>query len=241
MADSNPSPQPAAPAAKPRNPVEKLVVRGFILVMLALVAIEGIPKWQHYSAMKTLLTMTKAVDESPDGNAVTKADVEKVLGSKQPIRSGPPEPMKNFNGASRVDVYSWFTFSPVHKREIYVYYGSTSGDEKNGPEVLAVQADDNPPEEPPKIAGDEPMAAPAGAGPGMTPDMMPGMGGGRGGPPAGMRGGRPPTGDADTEKSESEKQDADKSDTEKTDDDKPGQEKPADDKPSDGEGEKDLR
>ena len=41
MSENNPALQPAAPAAKPRNPVEKVLVRGFIAVMLVLVAVEN--------------------------------------------------------------------------------------------------------------------------------------------------------------------------------------------------------
>ncbi len=250
MAESTPTPQPAAPAAKPRNPVEKLLVRGFIAVMLVLVAIEGFAKWQHHHALTALTAMMKAVDEVPDSPPVTMADVKKILGNKQ-FRTEELEGWKNHVGANRVDIYSWFTFNPVNKREIYVYYWKKSqkAEEKDGvdnnPEVLAVQADDKAPEEPLKVAGDQPAAPPeGGGGPGMmgpgmmSPEMM---GGGRGGPPPGMRGGRPPTGDADAGKSDTEKPDAEKSETEKADVEKPAQDKSADEKPKDAEAEKDQQ
>jgi hypothetical protein len=252
MSESSPAPQPGGQPPKRRHPVELFLVRGFILVMLVLIAIEGNSWWQHRKALNALTARMKTVDEVADSPPVTLADVKTVMGSKEP-RTEQLEGWKNHVGANRVDIYSWFTISPVNKREIYVYYwkksrkgGEADQLEDANPEVLAVQVDDKAPDEPARLASDEPMNPPAGAGPGMTPGMMPGMSGGA---PAGMRGGRggrPPTQGADadkedTSKSETEKPDDGKADTEKTGDDKPADDKAGDDKPKDAEGEKEQQ
>src|SRR5262249_34960625 len=150
-----------------------------------------------------LSARTKAVDELPDAAAVTESDIKAYFAGKEPSHSGKPEAGNNFTGASRIDVYSWFTISPVNKRDIFVYYGRATKEDKNGPEVLAIQVKDEPPAMPAQVASDQPPAAGAGAAPGM---MMPppGM---RGGPGGGGRG-RPPAGD-NAAASEGDKADGD--------------------------------
>ena len=218
MAESNPTPQSSAPAGKPRNPVELFLVRGFIVVMLILIAIEGNSWWQHRKAIAALGEKMKAVDEAADSPAVTEAVVKDLLGGKARDRSVKPEAGNNFTGASRIDVYSWFTISPFNKREIYVYYGRESEEDKNGPEVLAVQVKDEAPPAPPQVAGEQ-QPPPAGAGPGgMMPGMMGGPGGGRRGRPDGHS----------SEAPSAEGADGDKADADKSGDDKPGDDKPKD-------------
>jgi hypothetical protein len=209
----NPTPQPAKPAAKPRNPVERVIVWGFIAVMLVVVAVEGNSWWQHKQALADLIAKTSAVDKAPDAQAITEADIKAYFQGKQPSHSSPPEAGNNFTGASRIDVYSWFTISPVNKREIYVYYGRATKDDKGGPEVLAIQVKDEAP--PPQVASGEAPPAQGGPPQGM---MMPGMQGGPGGGP----GGRPAAG-----------HDASTAGGEKASDDKAEGEKPADDKSGD--------
>jgi hypothetical protein len=228
MAENNPTPQPAKPAAKSRNPVEKIIVRGFIAVMLVLVAVEANSWWQHKQALAELIEKTSAVDKVADAPAVTEADIKEYFRGRKPSRSAPPETGNNFTGASRIDVYSWFTISPVNKRDIYVYYGRETSTDTKGPEVLAIQVKDEAPPAPPAppqvAAGDQSGAgpgAPAGAG------MMPGMPGGRGG---GGRG-RPGAGAASAAAtSDDDKTAGDKPEGEKSADDKSGDEKPNEEK-----------
>jgi hypothetical protein len=221
MSESAPAPQTGNPPPKRRNPVELFLVRGFIVVMLILIAIEGNSWWQHRKAIAALGEKMKAVDEVPNSAAVTEADVKQLLGGKACDRSVTPEAGNNFTGASRIDVYSWFTISPLNKREIYVYYGKATKEDVNGPEVLAVQAKDEAPPAPPQMAGDQqppPEMGPGAAG--MMPGM-PGPGGGRRGRPGGDSSAAAP---------------ADGQDGEKTESDKPAEDNSDDDKPKDKDG-----
>jgi hypothetical protein len=232
MAESNPTAKPATPAAKSRNPVEKIIVRGFIAIMLVLVAIEANSWWQHKQAFAALSAKTKAVDEAADAPVVTEADIKAYFQGKKPSRSPKPEAGNNFNGASRIDVYSWFTISPVNKRDIYVYYGRETSTDTNGPEVLAIQVKDEAPPRPPQVASGDETPAQMGPPPGM---MAPGMGGPG---PGGARRGRPGGGESastapDGEKAAGDKPEDDSPAGDKPADDKSGDDKPNDDKPND--------
>ena len=143
MSENNPAPPTAEPTAKPRNPVERLLVRGFIGVMLVVVAVETYSWWSQKSAMKTLLQKIRAVDEAPNSPAVTAADVKKAVGSRAPSRIEDLKGKRSSSGASRLEVYSWYSVSPFKKRELYVYYGARGVNEDGEPEVLAVQPDAN--------------------------------------------------------------------------------------------------
>jgi hypothetical protein len=221
MAEINPTPQPAKPTAKPRNPVERVIVWGFIAAMLVLVAVEGNSWWQHKQAFAALSAKTKAVDEQPNAPAVTEADIKAYFQGKQP-REVPLQAGNNFTGASRIHAYSWFTISPVNKREIYVYYGSASKEDKNGPEVLAIQVKDEAPPAP-----TAPTQVASGGQPPEGGMMSPGMPGGAGG-----RRGRPGAGDGSaTPATDDEKTAGDKSDGDKpVGDDKPNEDKADDEK-----------
>ena len=241
MAETTPTPQPAAPAAKPRNPVEKLLVRGFIAAALVLIAVEANSWWQQKSVLDALLPKLKLIEVDAKAPAVTEADVKKAVGGKEPDKekstSGLNTAVSHF-GASRMDVYSWFTISPVNKREMYVYYGKAGKHDKDGPEVLSIQTDNEPP---PKVVsekvagGDQP--APAAGGPGMMgggPGMMGGgpgmMGGGPGEAPpahAGPQGaGEPGAVNKDGDKPGEEKATSDATDENKPSDDKSDDAKP---------------
>jgi hypothetical protein len=204
--------------------VEKIIVRGFIVIMLILVAIEANSWWQHKQAFAALSAKTKAVDESADAKAVTEADIKAYFRGKQP-RKVPPEAGNNFTGASRIDVYSWFTISPVNKRDIYVYYGRETSTDTNGPEVLAIQLKDEAPPAPPQVASGEATPVQAGPPAGM---MMPGMGG-----PGGARRGRPGGGESASTTPDGEKTAGDKPEDDSPAGDKPAEDKSGDDKPND--------
>jgi hypothetical protein len=221
MSTSNPSPDAARLAVKPRNPVERLLVRGFIVVMLVLIAVEGWSKYSHYRAITKLQEMTKAVDEK-NAPPVTETDVIAVLGGKKPVTEdvrGKP----GSNGAGRLDIYSWFTVSPIDSREIYVYYGLKGKADQGPAEVLSIQTKRDVPV--------EPLTAPA-AGAANAAGKPPGM---SGAPGAGAPGaaGRPGSGMARPGNKENDKSDAASPDSEKTPDDKPaddGSAESADDK-----------
>lgn len=220
MSESPTPQQSTRPAAKPRNPVEKFLVRGLIAVLLVLVAIEGYFRMDYQKAYDALKAKVAAVDKG-DGTAVTENDVKAILGDRKPSRTeefGSNNPSRN--GAKRLDVYSWFTLRPDSKREICIYYG-TKTHKDDVAEVIAVQTDDNVEvPNPPALGDDQPkamggaagaagMAGPSAGGPGD-----PGARGGHGGP-GGARGARrgAPAAAADGEKSDA---------------DKPADEKPAD-------------
>jgi hypothetical protein len=235
MADSHP-PQPTnGPAAKTRNPVERLIVWGLIGVLLVAVAIEFQSRMSYQKAMTTLQDGVERVDKDAKQPEVTEADVKAAVGSKTPIKT---EDFKNGkispNGASRLEVYSWFTLNPSSKREMWVYYGAKGKKAGELATVLEIQSSDTiaAPPQMAEAANPGQEGAPAMSGPpeGMTRNM--------GGPP-GMRGpgggarGRPGSGNA--EGAAADKPDTEKADTQTTADEKPGtenlpEEKPAEDK-----------
>jgi hypothetical protein len=135
------NPPTAVPAVKPRNPVEKAIVRGFIGCMLVVVAIEAYFWLQCRSAMAPLLERIQAAENGIDLPPLVEADIKAAVGSKPPVQSVALEPGTNGYGATRVDVYSWFTINPLKKREMYVYYGVPLPTDRDGPEVVAVQTD----------------------------------------------------------------------------------------------------
>jgi hypothetical protein len=221
MSESQPPQQSSRPAAKPRNPVEKFLVRGLILALLVLVAIEWYFRSDHQKTYDALQAKVAAVDKE-DGKPVTETEVKAVFGDRKPTRTedfGPANPSRM--GAKRVDIYSWFTLRPDTKREIYVFYG-TKGRGEDVAEVIAVQTDDKIEE----IARqDVPAVQAPGAGGGMMgpPGGMGGQGmrgGGRGGPP----------GQHDPNATSGAKA--------ASDDDKPDADKPADEKPTEAKTEK---
>jgi hypothetical protein len=142
MSESSPVPQQSSPAAKRRNPVELLLVRGVIGVMLVLVAVEANSWWRHKSALDTLRAKIRAVETVAGSPPVTEADVKAVVGDRLPIKKEDLKGKGIANGASRLEVYSWFTTSPIKKRELYVYYGLQGSADKDGAEVLEVEPDD---------------------------------------------------------------------------------------------------
>ena len=128
-----------SPAAKPRNPVERFLVRGFITVLLVLVGIEAIPWYSHHRAMTSLQTKIAAVNDNPDTPPVYEADVKTAVGGRTPTLVEPLKGTNISNGANRRDIYNWFTLNPYNKRQIYVYYGHKGLGEKDDAEVLEVQ------------------------------------------------------------------------------------------------------
>lgn len=145
MPDSSPAAPTPTQVVKPRNPIEKAIVRGFIAVMLVVVAVEAYSWWQCKRTMGPLMDQISAVENGADLPALTEADIKAAVGNKVPVHTETLNAVTNGYGASRVDVYSWFTFSPVKKRDVYVYYSRPTPSDNNGPEVLAIQTDDSTP------------------------------------------------------------------------------------------------
>jgi hypothetical protein len=247
MSANDPAAQSGRPAAKPRNPVERIVVWGFILVMLVAVGVEANGKFAHEHALSVLETKIKAIETDPKAPAVIESDVKSAVRGKQPSKTEDLKGKGISNGASRREIYSWFTLIPNRKRELWVYYGIAASKGSTGAEVIEVDTDDTlaaglPPA---KLTPEEEAAAkkassemigsggpPSGMG-GMPPAG--GMRGGRGGPPRGGRGGpggRPDAAGHDAEQPAS-KPDESKPEGDKAEDDKPEGDKPEADK-SDG-------
>ena len=237
MADSHPPQSTNAPAAKTRNPVERIIVWGLIGVLLVAVAIEFQSRTSHKNVLTTLLSKVKAVDEDSTKPEVTEAVVREAVGNKKPIRAeavtgGQFAPF----GAKHLEVYSWFTLNPTRKREIWVFYGGKGRDSTELATVVEVRTSEDfaePPEVAAATAGNagNPQAGGPG-GPGMGGPGMggPGMGGGGMGASGGGPRGRPRTGAPvanGSEDADAEKTDAKAADAEKSDADKPSEEKPA--------------
>ncbi len=213
---ANPAPPPQAAAPPKRNPVEKLIVRGMIAILLVLVGVEYAFSRSHSSAVGTLQKKIKAVEDDPKTPPVREADVKAAVGDRKPISS---EELKGrvSNGAHRLDIYEWFTLNPFNQRRLFVYYGHVLPNETDGAEVLEVETDDQI-AQPPKPSAEEVKAMHDASG-GTPPSMggPPGGGGGPGGPagrPGGAPGGRP-------------SHDPGSSDA-KSDSDKPADDKPKD-------------
>lgn len=111
---------PAMLAEKPRNPIERLLVWGGILVLLALVGIEYSARRTHSTAVDGLIAKLKKNEQA--GSDVTTADVRAAVGGKSPrVEDVSANGLRN--GARRVEIYSWFSLNPMSQRKMYVYYG----------------------------------------------------------------------------------------------------------------------
>lgn len=178
-----PAPANKGAAAKPRSPVERAIVWGIILVLVALVGVEASSRFSFERIDKALNDKLQATQESDAG--MTKKDVDALMEGKVPVT----EELKGKDvaiAAHHVDKYTWFSLNPFVKRELFVYYGHKlkEGDESD---VLLVDtkpaktlSEAFPPPTPEQL---EEMKKNAGPPPGMAPGAMQGM------PPPG--GGRP--------------------------------------------------
>ncbi|MEX0728305.1 MAG: hypothetical protein WEB58_21115 [Planctomycetaceae bacterium] len=115
------SPSSAQPkSGKPRNPIERVVVWGGILILLVLVGIEYTARSAHTGAYDSLIEKLRTNEQA--GNDVKTADVKAAVGGKAP-RVEDVSGKRLLNGAKRMEVYSWFSLNPLTNREMYVYYG----------------------------------------------------------------------------------------------------------------------
>jgi hypothetical protein len=130
-----PAPAAAPSPRKPRSPVERAIVWGGILILLALVGVE----YTGYRAQQSALTEIRGRMESGDsqGKTVRAADV-KVITGREPVHVEDVTAKNLATNAKRVEVYRWFTLSPVMKRELWVYYGIGGIGEGEEPDVINV-------------------------------------------------------------------------------------------------------
>jgi hypothetical protein len=228
MSESHP-PQPTnSPPAKTRNPVERVLVWGFIGVLLVLAAIEFQSRSSHQKVLTALQDKIAEVDKNPSQPEVTEIDVKNALGNRKPDRTEEFGGAKLApNGAQRLEVYTWFTLNPTSKRELWVWYGTKGKNATELATVIEVQGGELISEVPKatEVANSANDADIAAGARGMMgpPGNMPGGPGGRGmGGPGGPRG-RPGAGGPaahDADKPNGDAPDADKPDDKTTDDDK---------------------
>ena len=227
MSENRPDVRPAGTPPKPRNPVEKILVRSFIVVMLVLVAVEAVGWYGHRQAVRVLQTRIAAIETDANAPAVKAEDVQSAVGGKKPSKSEDLKGKSISNGASRREIYSWFTFSPVKKRELWVYYGHSGSNDAEGPEVIEVDTDE-------ELAGPVALTPEelAEAQKNATSSPPPGMGmgmGSRGGMPGG--GGRPGPPSHDAEPGNKAEDASENLASDSSPDEKPDAEKPAGDTP----------
>jgi len=171
------------PAPKPRNPVERVIVWGFIGLMAVLVVVEAIPWYSHRQALAELNQRLKVAEDDISSKGVHEDDVKAVLGGRQAASVEDLQGQSNSNGAAKREVYNWFTLSPVAKRQIVVYYGYSGKNDKGGAEVLEVQTNEEQRAlavKPIPLTPEEEEAHKKAAETGASPGGM-GMGGGGGG------------------------------------------------------------
>lgn len=127
---------PATPSAppKPRSTVERTLVWGGILILLALVGIEYTSRNAQSIAVDSLMTKLKEFEGK--GMDLKTSDVKAAVGNKLPRVEDVSGKLLS-NGGKRVEIYQWFSINPLKKREMYVYYGV--GDD---PDVLSVSTEE---------------------------------------------------------------------------------------------------
>jgi hypothetical protein len=170
----------------PRNPVERAVVWGLILLGLAFAGYEARAKFGYDSTYNSISKQLQAIDESSDPGARFTYDQAMSLASLSPTISD-ELPMVGLRKARRL---TWPSLAKTYELTLIM-------DEDNV--VLGIETPDPPAEpEPEYPSTDEDGESPAGGG---------AMAGGGGGPPPSHEaqgGGLPATEDGDSEKPESE-------------------------------------
>src|SRR5579872_1792600 len=145
MSETNVAPQATSSPRKKRHPLEFVLVWGLIAVLVGLAGIEFRSYYGHRRAIDELGKKLADVEEPSGQTHVYRADVESVVPGMKPAR------IEKFgldtrlvaSGATRLEVYSWFTINPLNPREMFVYYGIDDPDSKDGPEVLSVRTDED--------------------------------------------------------------------------------------------------
>lgn len=138
----SPVTSPGASPVKRRNPRERALVWTLIAALFVLASVET---WSRYSYQRAydFLGHRLEVGDEHTSEALNASDVKDFLGGRKPsrtedfIRSG----TMSSNGATHLEVYSWFTLNPVHRREMFVYYDVHGPAAKDHPQVISIQAD----------------------------------------------------------------------------------------------------
>lgn len=122
MSETNAPPPPAPTAAKPRSPVERAIVWGIILILLALVGVELVARSSFQAADNALTARITAAESS--NTDIKRSEVNAILG-REPTRTEDVASKNLRTGAKKMDVFTWFSIDPRtgFKRELYVYYG----------------------------------------------------------------------------------------------------------------------
>jgi hypothetical protein len=134
---ASPEPTSNSPRHKPgksRNPIERLLVWGGILILSVLVGIEYSSSRAQTAAVGALTAKMRTNEQA--GTDLKLADVKAAVGGKTPRVENVSEKQLR-NGAKRLEVYRWFSINPLKPREMYVYYGL--GED---PDVLSVSTDE---------------------------------------------------------------------------------------------------
>ncbi len=166
---SDTAPDASAPQKPKRNPVERVVVWGLILVLLGVLGFEAKQQYAYGAALKSLQDAFKA----DDANSYHKlSDVRKMMGSS-PKETALPVKTKLHRSLE-------FQWASLFKEYKLVLQTESIGDD---PLVLSFETPNA--EEPAQPTASPASSAPVAAG----PTTMPGMGGG--GPAMGPPGGGP--------------------------------------------------
>ena len=126
---------------KRRHPLERALVWGMIAVLAALACAET---WSRYSYQRAydFLGNRLEVGDEKTSEALDAGNVKDYLHDRKPSRTEDFASTGKMmsNGATHLEVYSWFTLNPVHRREMFVYYDTYGPAHKELPQVLSIQA-----------------------------------------------------------------------------------------------------
>jgi hypothetical protein len=128
------------PVTKKRNPWERAFVWGLIAVLGVLVIVESCCRYSYQRAYNSLGDrLTAAHELGPD--ALNAAQVKAYLKGREPSRTEvfPTQQRQVSNGATHLEVYSWFTLNPFSTREIFIYYDASGPGPNADPVVVSIQ------------------------------------------------------------------------------------------------------
>lgn len=128
-------------SAKRRRPLERALVWGLIAILFALTSAESWSRYSYQRAYDFLGNRLEFGDEHTE-EALDAAEVKTFLNDRKPSRTEDFASAHKMmpNGATHLEVYSWFTLNPAHPREMFVYYDAFGPAHKEHPQVLAIQA-----------------------------------------------------------------------------------------------------
>ena len=110
--------------------------------MLALTISETWSRFSYQRAYDHLGDQLEGGDERGIA-ALDAADVKACLGDRKPSRTEDFISAGKYivNGATHLEVYSWYTLNPLHRREMFVYYDAHGPARKVQWQVLSIQAE----------------------------------------------------------------------------------------------------